>query len=129
MKIKIIVAAVLVVVAVAFGANAFVETTVEYSSFAKAESQHKKVQVKGDWLSEKGSSYDPKTNLFAFVMRDESGTEMPVVYEGAKPNNFELAQMIVVKGRCENGVFKASEILTKCPSKYEADTETVKKTL
>lgn len=129
MKLKIIIAAVLVVAAVAFGANAFVETTVEYGNFSIAQAQHKKVQVKGDWLSEKGSSYDPKTNTFTFVMKDESGKEMPVMYEGARPNNFELAQMIVVKGRCDQGVFKASEILTKCPSKYEADAETVKKSL
>jgi len=52
-----------------------------------------------------------------------------VVFDGAKPNNFEIANAVVVKGRYEEGYFHANEILTKCPSKYEADAESVKKTL
>ena len=129
MKMKVIIAAVLVIAAVAYGATAFVETTVEYSNFSAAQVQHKKFQVKGEWLRDQGSSYDPKSNTFTFVMKDESGEVMTVAYEGAKPNNFELAQMLVVKGRCDGGSFKASEILTKCPSKYEAGGDTEKKTL
>ncbi|HUL45090.1 MAG TPA: hypothetical protein VLY03_12130 [Bacteroidota bacterium] len=34
-----------------------------------------------------------------------------------------------MKGRYQEGYFHASEILTKCPSKYEADSESVKKAL
>ena len=45
---------------------------------------------------------------------------IPSVLDGAKPNNFELANAIVIKGRVEGSSFHASEILTKCPSKYEA---------
>jgi cytochrome c-type biogenesis protein CcmE len=52
-----------------------------------------------------------------------------VIYDGAKPNNFELANAVVVKGRYQEGYFHASDILTKCPSKYEADANAVKKTL
>jgi cytochrome c-type biogenesis protein CcmE len=44
---------------------------------------------------------------------------IPVELIGAKPNNFEAAVSVVVKGRIDDGVLKASNVLTKCPSKYE----------
>ena len=46
---------------------------------------------------------------------------LPVIYSGAKPNNFEIATSIVTTGAVENGELHASNILTKCPSKYESD--------
>jgi cytochrome c-type biogenesis protein CcmE len=52
-------------------------------------------------------------------MKDDKGKVIPVELIGAKPNNFEIAISVVAKGRVENGVFKASSVLTKCPSKYE----------
>ena len=52
---------------------------------------------------------------------DESGKECKVVLDGAAPNNFELATSVVAKGRfTDEGYFHATEVLTKCPSKYEA---------
>lgn len=44
---------------------------------------------------------------------------MRVVYKGTKPNNFEIATNVVVTGKFENGYFHATDVLTKCPSKYE----------
>ncbi|MGA9407916.1 MAG: cytochrome c maturation protein CcmE, partial [Bacteroidota bacterium] len=55
--------------------------------------------------------------------------EAKVVLDGAKPNNFELATSVVAKGRYKDGYFHATELLTKCPSKYQGDAEAVKKTL
>ena len=58
-------------------------------------------------------------------MTDNSGQELKVVYKGAIPNNFESATSVVVTGKYHNGIFHASDILTKCPSKYEEEfTET-----
>jgi cytochrome c-type biogenesis protein CcmE len=62
-------------------------------------------------------------------MKDDYGKVEKIVFDGGKPNNFEIANAIVVKGRYQDGCFHASDILTKCPSKYEADAESVKKTL
>jgi cytochrome c-type biogenesis protein CcmE len=129
MKIKILIGSIVIVGALVFGAISFVETNVEYTDFQSAVSSHKKVQVKGEWLKEKESTFDASSGKFLFSMKDDQGKEMPVVYDGAKPNNFEIANAIVVKGRYEDGVFHASDILTKCPSKYEGDAATVKKTL
>ena len=129
MNIKIIVAGVIIVAALIFGAISFVDTNVEYTDFGSAASSNKKVQVKGTWVKEKEAEFDGKNSQFVFYMKDDNGKEMRVVLDGAKPNNFELADAIVVKGRCQDGYFHANDILTKCPSKYEADSESMKKTL
>jgi len=129
MKMKIIVASIVIVAAIVFGAISFVQTNVEYTDFNTAVRTHKKVQVKGEWLKEKESGFDAAKSQFSFYMKDDNGQEEKVVFDGAKPNNFELANAVVVKGRYQEGYFHASEILTKCPSKYEADSESVKKAL
>ena len=129
MKMKIIIASIIIVAALAFGAMSFVESNIEYTGFQTAISTQKKVQVKGEWLRDQSSSFNSVTGQFVFFMKDERGVEMKVVFDGARPNNFELADAVVVKGRFRSDHFHATEILTKCPSKYEADAETVKKSL
>ena len=129
MKVKVLIASIIIVAAVIFGAVSFVETNVEYTDFQSASSSHRKVQVKGEWIKEKTSTFDPSKSQFVFYMRDDKGREEKVVYDGAMPNNFEIANAVVVKGRYQEGYFHASDILTKCPSKYEADAGSVKKSL
>lgn len=129
MNFKIIIACIVIVAALVFGAISFVETNVEYTNFQTAVSTGKKVQVKGALVTEKQQYFDEAKTQFVFYLKDDSGREEKVVFDGAKPNNFELAQAVVVKGRYQDGHFHASEILTKCPSKYEADAQSVKKTL
>ncbi len=129
MKIKILVGSLIIVVAIVFGAISFVETNVEYMDFRSASSSLKKVQVKGEWIKDRESAFDAATSQFTFYMKDDNGDVRKVVFDGAKPNNFEIANSVVVKGRFQDGYFHATEILTKCPSKYEADAESVKKTL
>ena len=127
MKLKIIIGSVVIVVFLIFGAYSFLQSNVEYTDFDHAMRSTKKVQVKGMWLSDKGSEYSSAANQFTFYMVDDNDTEMKVVLEGAKPNNFEIASHIVVKGRYREGYFHATEILTKCPSKYEGTGSEVKK--
>jgi cytochrome c-type biogenesis protein CcmE len=129
MKPKIIVAVVIIVGALIFGATTFLESNIEYMNFAKAQSVNKKVQVKGKWVKEKDSQYDATKSQFTFYMVDDNQQEVKVVLDGAKPNNFEMATEVVAKGRFKDGYFHANELLTKCPSKYEGDGEAVKKTL
>lgn len=112
-----------------FGVIAFISldsSKIEYTDITAARDSGKKVQVKGVWVKEKGAEYDSQHNRFTFTMRDDNKQETKVVYEGARPNNFEIAESIVVKGRIENGVLQASDILTKCPSKYEGNAEQIK---
>lgn len=122
MKLKIVIGGIIIIAAVVFGALSFVESNVEYMNFDRAISVKKKVQVKGVWIKEKESAFNANTRQFTFYMKDDSGIEQKVIFSGARPNNFEIADAIVVKGKYENGTFHASEILTKCPSKYESKT-------
>ena len=129
MKAKVIVGAVVIVAGIVLSAVSFVQTNVEYGDFATAERTQKVIQVKGEWIKSMDSAFDPKNAQFIFYMKDDNGTVMKVVLDGAKPNNFELAQSIVAKGKYAGNYFHASDVLTKCPSKYEGDAASVKKSL
>jgi cytochrome c-type biogenesis protein CcmE len=91
--------------------------------------KHKKVQLKGAWNKEKESSFNAQSTQFTFYLVDDKGKECKVVLDGAAPNNFELATSVVAKGRYleDKGYFHATEVLTKCPSKYEAQPSEVTK--
>jgi cytochrome c-type biogenesis protein CcmE len=128
MKPKVIISAVIVVGFIIFGSYSFLESNVEYTDVAGAMQSHKKVQLKGQWNREKESSFDASRAQFTFYLVDDAGKECRVVLDGAAPNNFDLATSVVAKGRyMEDGYFHATEVLTKCPSKYEAQAEEVKK--
>jgi cytochrome c-type biogenesis protein CcmE len=128
MKLKVIIASVVIILFIIFGSVSFLQSNVEYTDVTGAMQKHKKVQLKGQWIKDKGSSFDPATTQFTFFLVDDSGKECKVVLDGAAPNNFELATSVVAKGRfTDEGYFHASEVLTKCPSKYEAQGSDVKK--
>jgi cytochrome c-type biogenesis protein CcmE len=129
MKVKVILASVIVVAFVIFGSYSFLESNVEYTDVAGAMAKSKKVQLKGSWNKEKPSAFDPQTSSFTFYLVDEKGKECKVVLDGAAPNNFELATSVVAKGKYIQAgeYFHATELLTKCPSKYEATPGEVKK--
>ena len=122
MKAKYIVAGVIIVAFIIFGAISFVQNNIEYVTASAAEKSQRTVQVKGIWVKDMQSFYDAQTNTFHFYMSDDEKTVLPVILDGAKPNNFEIANDIVAKGKYENGVFHAREVLTKCPSKYQSKT-------
>jgi cytochrome c-type biogenesis protein CcmE len=120
MKAKYIVGILAALALVAVAVLLVENKKIEYMDLAKAGESGRRAQIVGTYVKDKGNNYDPATNLFRFTLRDEKGEEMPVVLEGAKPNNFELAASVVVTGTVEKGEVHASNILTKCPSKYEA---------
>jgi cytochrome c-type biogenesis protein CcmE len=104
-------------------------STIEYVDFKEAGNRMRTVEVKGQWVKDKESKFDGSANTFTFYMKDDFNNEMKVVLDGAKPNNFEVADAIVAKGKMtKEGYFHAKEVLTKCPSKYEAKGNEVKET-
>lgn len=117
----------IIIIFLVVGFFAFKDSKLEYANFQLASQTHKTCQVKGAWVKEKESKFDASTNQFVFYMKDENNVEMKVVLDGAKPNNFEIAESVVAKGRVKDGYFHAKEILTKCPSKYEGQGDDVKK--
>ena len=129
MNVKVIIAAVVIVAGIILAAVNFVESNVEYADFTAAEKAQKKVQVKGVWVQEMETNFDSEKVKFSFYMRDDKNRVVKVILDGARPNNFEQATSVVAKGKFVNGEFHSTEVLTKCPSKYEGGSDAVRKTL
>lgn len=100
---------------------------IEYSDFVHAKKSEKIVQIIGRPATDTPVEYNSQSNTLKFTLIDEQENKEIVYFNGAKPNNFDIAPMLVVKGRYDNGKFIAKEILTKCPSKYESKFEDIKK--
>lgn len=60
-------------------------------------------------------------NYLSFTAVDSLGKSVKVVYHNAKPDNLEISERLVLKGKYENGLFDCKDIQTKCPSKYKED--------
>jgi cytochrome c-type biogenesis protein CcmE len=119
-----IIASVVFVVIAAFALNS---NAIEYANFGQAKQSGKKVQVTGQWVKDKPTNYDPLQNIFTFYMKDKENKEVKVISNGPKPQNFNIANYFVVTGKFNGNTFYATDILTKCPSKYEGQIEDLKK--
>ncbi len=76
------------------------------------------VQVPGKILKDT-VFYDAAKGELEFSIQEMNGTRvMPVVYSQPKPENFDTATQVEAVGQYSNGVFHASNLLVKCPSKY-----------
>lgn len=129
MNVKVAVAGLVVLVGIVLGMINFIDSNIEYGDFTDARRTQKKIQVKGAWIKDRESSFDTEKMQFTFFLKDDSGEIAKVVLDGAKPNNFDLAANVVVKGKFIGDYFHATEVLTKCPSKYEGKTGPMKKSL
>lgn len=127
MNKKYIIIGAIAVVFLVLAIFSFDSGKIEYSDFVNAKETGKIVQIIGRPSADNPAEYNSKENLLKFNLIDEQEHSEMVYYTGAKPNNFDIAPMLVVKGRYEDGKFVASEILTKCPSKYESKFEDIQK--
>lgn len=68
-----------------------------------------------------GMFYDPvmDANRFEFVLIDNNNLEQTVIYNQPKPQDFDKSEQVVIVGNMRGDVFMASQIIMKCPSKYE----------
>ncbi len=60
-------------------------------------------------------------NYLSFTAVDTLGKSVKVVYHNAKPDNLELSDKLVLKGKYNDGKFECKDIQTKCPSKYKEE--------
>ncbi len=124
MNTKAIVAGIIIVIFLIFGTWSFIESNVEYTDFRSAYESGRTVQVEGTWVEDKGAVYNAALNQFTFYMADKNGEQVRVVLEGPRPNNFEIATSVVARGRfISEDEFRSTNVLTKCPSKYEGTAE------
>jgi len=120
MKNKYMFGGAIIVIFLALMVYLFTQTNIQYeSNFASIKHKSKTFKATGSWVREKNFEIDKAHKTFSFYMKDEKGDEMKVVYAGTMPNNFESVTSVVVTGKYINGTFHASDVLTKCPSKYE----------
>ncbi|HUE39896.1 MAG TPA: cytochrome c maturation protein CcmE [Candidatus Binatia bacterium] len=72
-------------------------------------------------------SYDARTldlrfHLAEFTAANAAEPSLPVAFTGIKPDMFADGRDVIVEGRYSGDVLHASQVLTSCPSKYEAKT-------
>src|SRR6056297_1564770 len=91
-----------------------------YGTFGQAELTGERMKVVGQLSKDKDMIYDPveDPNQFTFYMKDNEGREEKVVLLQAKPQDFELSEQLVLTGNMQEDTFIASDMLMKCPSKY-----------
>lgn len=122
MKKSSIILIVIIAIAIAMILVIYTDSST-YSTFTQAKDKQTELYVVGVLNKEKELLYDPvkDANHFAFYMYDNDSTECQVVFNGAKPQDIERSEQIVLTGKMEGDVFHASKILMKCPSKYNED--------
>jgi len=82
-----------------------------------------RVKVEGAVVA---GSWNKQSNPMKFTIKQESdaagtGPTLKVVYSGAAPNTFGDGVVAVVTGTLgQNGVVDATDMITKCPSKYSS---------
>ncbi len=114
----------LVVIAIAVGVIiSLYGSASSYGSFADARNTTDELHVVGRLNLQKELYYDPvkDANYFSFYIKDEKGEECKVEFSGAKPQDFERSEQVVMVGKMEGNKFHASHITLKCPSKYTND--------
>ena len=119
-KKSYIIGAVIIALAMVMAMYSFKSTMTTYVSVSEARVSPRPVQVAG--IVALGSKqYDLQNNRLAFTLREDSGDEMVVEYDGHKPANFDDVTKIVATGKynTKRQVFVARELLVKCPTKYE----------
>jgi cytochrome c-type biogenesis protein CcmE len=68
-----------------------------------------------------GDSHSARGLRFGLKNIDGKGTVVPVVYHGDNPPPlFKATRHVVVSGSYAHGRVSGTDIVTKCPSKYEA---------
>lgn len=82
-----------------------------------------KIQVSGNVVSD---SYSTDGKVLNFKIYDPDGdpaTQLAVSYDGAASSTFGNDVTAICTGRVDgSGVLQCSELVTKCPSKYESST-------
>jgi len=101
-----------------------------YETFQSASAQPgKQYHIIGYLEKDKEMHYDPvkDPNHFSFYVKDKKGNVNQVVFSGAKPNDIEKSEQIVMSGYMEGNTFRCNKIQMKCPSKYQKDQVAVGK--
>ena len=124
---RFVVGAALIALAVSYLVYAGIRTTSMYyfemDEYLAARSAHagEPMRIKG-WVRTGTMQWDPATNELAFELARQDGSGgVPVTYKGILPDMFAEGREVVVEGRDDGSAFRARQVLTSCPSKYEPE--------
>lgn len=92
-----------------------------YANFAQATQSGDRVKLVGQLVKDQPVEYNPEKdpNYLSFYLQDNAGQVRQVVLRAGKPQDFERSEQIVLTGKMQGEVFAASDMLLKCPSKYQ----------
>ncbi len=126
MKKGIVVGAVIVIAALgallyfSFGDSVVYYVTASELLEQGAEQYEANIRVTG-YVADGSIDWNPQDLLLKFSV-EEGGAVLPVEYRGLKPDAFIGGAEVLVEGKYESdGIFKASNIMMRCPSKYSAE--------
>lgn len=123
---------IIVIIIIAASIGAILSTLADSSTYEPfriaSENPSKTYHVVGKLNKDKPQEYNPRedANLFSFYLIDNEGNEKKVLLNKARPQDFEKSEQIVVIGKMQNDNFVASDVLMKCPSKYNNPTDDMK---
>jgi cytochrome c-type biogenesis protein CcmE len=124
---RFVVGAVLIATAVSYLVWAGIRSTAVYyfelDEYLAARSAHagEVMRVKG-WVRTGTMQWDPATNKLSFELARQDGSgAVPVAFQGILPDMFAEGREVVVEGEDAGPVFRARQVMTSCPSKYEAE--------
>ncbi len=101
-----------------------------FSTFEKAELNGSRVKIAGQLAKNEPMIYNPEkdANYFSFYLTDSNNETRQVEVREPKRRDFERSEQIVVTGKINaQGIFEASEMLLKCPSKYKEEELALRK--
>ena len=119
MKKSHLIAIILVAAAIGILISASSDVTT-YANFAQATQSGDKVKLVGQLVKDQPVEYNPEVdaNYLSFWLKDDVGQVRQVVLRAGKPQDFERSEQIVLTGQMAGDRFEASDMLLKCPSKY-----------
>lgn len=123
MKKSHIIAIIVIAVSIAAIAGSLTETST-YADFEEAYGNPgREYHVVGTLDRTEEIIYNPEVDpmLTQFTMIDDKGERKQVSLLQAKPQDFERSESVVLIGKVDQGQFKATDILMKCPSKYNEE--------
>ncbi len=130
----LVVGAVILVAAVTIGVVAMQGSSVYYVPLAEFNAKQATIAAAGQEIRVAGRvlpgsiERNSATGAVTFTAfdKEKKAETMKVVFNKIPPDTFKDEAEVVVTGTFANGVFQASEMLAKCPSKYSSQPEEAK---
>jgi len=118
---------IVLIVLLAVAVGIIISTLSDVSSYATfrqaAANPEQQFHIIGNLNTEKPIELSmlSQERYFSFYMTDSNNEEQKVIFYGEKPQDIEKTEQIVIIGSMKEDVFLASNILLKCPSKYDTE--------